>query len=103
MNEKKKDVYVTRDTYEDFVRVWPATVGIRKFHGCIAWGAAWRETDFTDLLYGRKNAKSRAGIFLPSACRKHYGFYARPGTAWLIEYDAKDKMKKSKVDIDFTK
>ncbi len=99
--KKKQDVFVTRDTILSAVHIFPATVGIRKFHGCIAWGAAWCETYDMITLSARRNAK-RAKRLNESECRARFGFYPHKGTAWRVEYDAKNKMKKSKVDIDFT-
>ena len=99
--KKKEDVFVTRDSILSDVIVYPATVGIRKFHGCIAWGAAWKESSDTTHLSARRN--SRMAKFLsPCTCRKRYGFYPEAGTAYLVEYNAKGKIKKSEVDIDFS-
>lgn len=94
------DVYVTRGSYMDHVRIYPAKVGIRKFHGCVAWGAAWCENYATPDLT-RRGTRSAKRI-TPDECRTRFGFYPRPGTAWLVEYNAKGKMEKSKVDIDFS-
>ena len=89
-------VYVTRDSDDDYVCVWPADVGIRKFHGCTVWGAAWLENMRTTKLSdrGRKYAK-----YLDEyQCKKRFGFYPRAGTAWWVS----GKGRKSKVDIDFS-
>ena len=103
MNKKKRpiDVYVTRDSYMRCVYIYPAIVGIRKFHGCIAWGAAWCKTDDRTSLSARINAKQAERLDEPQ-CRTRFGFYPSKGTAWLVKYNAKGKMKKSKVDIDFS-
>ncbi len=103
MNKKRRpiDVYITRDSILDDVYIYPAEVGIRKFHGCVAWGAAWLESADTTFLTARRNSKS-AKCLSPYECRERFGFYPRRGTAWLVEYNAKGKMKKSKVDIDFS-
>ena len=94
-------VYVTRDTeslsqIENFVNVWPATVGIRKWNGCIWWGAAWAKNYWTLSLFstGRKFAQH----LNKDECHKRFGFYPRPGTAWWVS----GKGKRSKVDIDFS-
>ena len=103
MNRKKKrkaDVYVTRDSGSSLVDVFPATVGIRKFHGCVVWGAAWCETYATLAL--SRTRKRFAECLTPDECRSRFGFYPRAGTAWFVKYSATGKMKKSKVDIDFT-
>lgn len=47
---KDKRVYITRESYQKTVDVWPATVGIRKFHSCISYGAAWNKTRSEVLL-----------------------------------------------------
>ncbi len=100
MNKKKHDVYVTRTTYMDHVRIFPAKVGIRKFHGCVTWGAEWKERCCTNRLT-RRGTKCAERVY-PTECRARFGFFPREGTAWLIEWDAKGKMKRSKVDIDFS-
>ncbi len=99
--KKKQDVYVTRDSQGEGVFVFPATVGIRKFHGCVAWGAAWCKTDDRTALSAGLNAKE-AECLGTSKCKKRFGFFPRPGTAWLVEYTAKGRMKKSKVDLAFS-
>lgn len=96
-----QDVYVTRGTcQDDEIDLWPATVGIRKFHGCIQWGAAWQPNHMVYEL--NKNTKKQTGICTLVQCKKRFGFIPRRGTAWLVEYNTKGKMKKSKVDIDFS-
>lgn len=89
-------VYVTRDTLHDYVDVWPATVGIRKFHGCIIWGAAWCKGCWELSLYPKKYV--RAEFLNKTECRKCYGFVPRAGTAWYVN----SRGKRSKVDIDFS-
>ena len=91
-----KAVYITRDSYSDYVWVFPATVGIRKFHGCIAWGAAWCET-YDAIALSQENRK-RAEHLDKHPCKKRFGFYPRAGTAWYIN----SRGKRSKVDIDFS-
>ncbi len=102
MDKKKRpiDVFVTRDSGESDMLVFPATVGIRKFHGCIEWGAAWSSFSVTEHLYPRR--MGRAKWLDEEQCRCRFGFYPRAATAYLIEYNAKGQMKKSKVDIDFS-
>ncbi len=97
---KKKNVFVTRDTVLCRVFVYPERVGIRKFRGCVAWGAAWSKDHDTIRL--RKTGPKRAESLSPHECRERYGFYPLKGTAWLVEFDAKGKMKKTKVDIEFS-
>ncbi|KKN73483.1 hypothetical protein LCGC14_0400580 [marine sediment metagenome] len=91
-----KPVYVTRDNHDIDVEVWPATVGIRKFHGCIMWGAAWRKESADYSLYSEKVGMSED--ISKSECRKRFGFYPAKGTAWYIN----SRGKRSKVDIDFS-
>lgn len=103
MSKRKQiDVYVTRDSALYYVYVFPAKVGIRKFHGCVTWGAAWNESVDTVFLTARRNSKLAEGLG-EAAFRNRFGFYPRPGTAWLIEYTPKGKMKKpKKVDLAFS-
>ncbi len=95
-NKIMKPVYVTRDTYDCDVDVWPAYIGIRKFHGCVEWGAAWSEDESTMRLSskGRKYAE----LLTDLKCRERFGFYPREGTAWYVNA----KGKRTKVDIDFS-
>ncbi len=96
-----RDVYVTRNTCsDDEIDLWPTTVGIRKFHGCIEWGAAWQSKHRAYKL--NKNTEKQAGVCTPAQCKKRYGFIPRKGTAWLVEYNARGKMKKTKVDLAFS-
>ncbi len=90
---KKVDVFVTRASFMESVDVWRATTGIRKFHGCVCWGNARYSKDYSYVGSDPMTA---------AECRKTFGFVPRPGTAYLVEYNAKGKMKKSKVDIDFS-
>ncbi len=98
--KKKQDVFVTRGSFMNFVRIYPATVGIRKFHGCVAWGAAWCD-EHSSVQLTRRGIKVSETIHA-EGCRARFGFFPQSGTAWLIEYNAKGKMKKSKVEIDFS-
>lgn len=91
-----KAVYVTRDSDDDYVEVWPATVGIRKFHGCVQYGAAWSKHSSTGFL--EKGYKGYVMEVDENVCRKRFGFYPRAGTAWYIN----SRGKRSKVDIDFS-
>ncbi len=93
---KMEAVYVTRDTYETYVDIWPATVGIRKFYGCAVYGAAWSKNKYTIHLYPRSAKKVE--FLSKSECQQRFGFYPRAGTAWYIN----TRGKRSKVDIDFS-
>ena len=79
-------VYVTRDSEEVAVEIWPATIGIRKFRGCIIWVA------------GSTRDLGRSKYLNKRECRKRFGFYPRAGTAWWVS----GKGRRSKVDIDFS-
>lgn len=95
------DVYLTRDSYDVGVRIFPADVGIRKFHGCIEWGAAWSEKSRNLYLSARSNKMGPR--YRREVCRELYGIYPRPGTAWFITYTPAGRMRKpKKVDIDFS-
>ena len=91
-----KAVYVTRDTLESCAEVWPATVGIRKFHGCLQYGAAWCTTQATGSLYLKSLQSSK--YLTKAECRKRFGFYPRKGTAWYVN----SRGKRSKVELDFS-
>ena len=91
-----KAVYVTRDSLRDYIEVWPVTVGIRKFRGCVIWGAAWCEDRYTSFLFPEN--RGRAKGLDTYECRRHFGFCPRAGTAWYVN----TRGKRSKVDIDFS-
>lgn len=93
-----QSVYVTRDSLATDVEVWPATVGIRKFHGCIAWGAAWYGVRATGFLTPAKSWNRYVKELDESQCCKRFGFYPEEGTAWWVS----GKGRRSKVDIDFS-
>lgn len=92
----KKDVYVTLDTYGVYINIWPATVGIRKFHGCCQYGAAWNAKEPRGLLtkYGRKYSMS----VTKNQCQEWFGFYPFPGEAWFVPA----KGKRVKVELKFS-
>ena len=87
-----EDVYVTRGTLRTKVDVFPARIGIRKFHGCVEWGAAWNSGMSTYKI--SRKSQTEVPEMSPYECRIRFGFYPRKGTAWLIEYNARGKMKK---------
>jgi len=93
-----KAVYVTRDSHDDCVEVWPATVGIRKFHGCVAYGAAWYKNRATGFLTPATSWNRYVKELNESGCRKRFGFYPKAGTAWYVN----TRGKRTKVDIDFS-
>lgn len=97
-----EDVYLTRDTRPPFGRVdiVPAALGIRKFHGCVEWGVAWCAGHREYRISARTDRV--VPDILPVECKARFGFIPRKGTAWLIEYTAKGKMKKTKVDLAFS-
>lgn len=96
--KRKKDefCYVTRASFSTLVYVFPATVGIRKFNGCVWWGAAWCKTGRTVRLSSTGKCRI-AKTLIENQCRKRFGFYPGPGTAYLV-----DGSKRTKVDIDFS-
>ena len=75
-----KRVYLTRDTYSSYIKVWPATVGIRKFHGCVEYGSAHCSNSTTGYLDGGKYVK----IISQLVCKRRYGFCPKKGEAWYI-------------------
>ncbi|KKK87243.1 hypothetical protein LCGC14_2755190 [marine sediment metagenome] len=91
-----KRVYVTRATYSRFVEIWPATVGIRKFHGCVEYGAAWSEDCGTGQLY--EDDIERADWADELTCQKRYGFCPGRGTAWYIDQNG----KRTRILLDFS-
>ena len=96
MKVKTTNVYITRDTISGIVDIWPETVGIRKFHGCIEWGAAWNTNWAIIRLYN--NQKTCALWVTVFDCKEFFGFITRPGTAYYIN----SKGKHTKVDIAFS-
>ena len=93
---KTRNIYLTRDTGIDYVEIRPDTVGIRKFHGCIQWGSAWQgRCPSTSLT--RRDLRDVPDMY-KTECKRVFGFYPRPGTAWHID----GRGKKTKVDIDFS-
>ena len=96
MNAEFKDyVYIARNSGCYNVDIYPATVGIRKFHGCVEFGAAWQPRWVTQSLY--KNKEGGAPNISKDECKKLFGFYPRPGTAWFV-----DGKKRTEVDIAFS-
>lgn len=93
---KTTNVYVTRDSGSEFIEIWPDTVGIRKFHGCIEWGAAWCASHRTSHLY--RTSPRLTGWMHKFYFKREFGFIPRKGTAWHID----GKGKRTKVDIDFS-
>lgn len=94
--KKAEFCYVTRSSYSDNVYIFPATVGIRKWHGCISWGAAWCKTYECVRLYSTGKCIIAQNL-APEVCRIRFGFHPGPGTAYLV-----DGEKKTKIDIDFS-
>lgn len=91
-----KAVFITRDSLDYGVEVWPELVGIRKFYGCVEYGAAWDSTSATRYLFSKGLQTSKMVDRIE--CRERYGFYPRPGEAWHVS----SRGKRTKVDIDFT-
>lgn len=98
MKENKilEGVYVTRSSEDVDVEVWPETVGIRKFHGCTEYGAAWNSSAATGQL--SSDGTEYSTCLLPGGCRRRFGFYPRGGTAWHVS----SKGRRTKVDIAFS-
>ena len=93
---KKVDyVYVTRASFSSFIRIWPANVGIRKFHGCVMYGAAWddEECNYRLTPNGERVVKSVYNYEFLEA----HGWCPKPGEAWFV-----DGKKHTKVDLEFT-
>ena len=91
-----KRVFLTRDTVRVNVEVWPVTVGIRKFRGCVVYGAAWNKENNSSMLF--PTGHTMAEDLGRSECRKRFGFYPSKGTAWYIS----ESGKRTKVDLDFS-
>ncbi len=91
-----KAVYVTRDSLCFTVEVWPATVGIRKFHGCVKYGAAWQKRYGSYRLYQNDTCSSET--LSEYECKERFGFYPGKGTAWYVN----SRGKRTKVDIAFS-
>ena len=100
----KEYVYVSRDSSETVVEIYPATVGLRKFHrlsasgkfrGHVIWGAAWHKEFAVRIL--DKMFMIFSDRLTKYECRKRFGFYPRKGTAWFV-----NGKKRTKVDINFS-
>lgn len=92
-----RKVYITRDTDRDYIEVWPDHIGIRKFHGCVQYGAAWNEKRAARILYQRRNSRL-APRMNEENCIKIFGFFSKEDEAWHID----GRGKKTKVDIGFS-
>ena len=89
----KSEFYVTRNTTLPKIVVYPAHIGIRKFHGCVQYGAASSSFQARQIF-----GKNGWGMWLDfSDCKYIFGFVPKPGEAWLVEGN-----KRTKVDIEFT-
>ena len=89
------EVYLTRDTGSDDVRVWPVGNGIRKFHGCVEYGSAHCGKDAKKVL---ENDRDYPGcIDDPDVCMILFGFYPAEGEAWCV-----NGRGRTKVDLAFS-
>ncbi|MGR3292537.1 MAG: hypothetical protein ACUZ9M_00815 [Candidatus Scalindua sp.] len=84
---KDKRVFITRDTYSSFVKVYPATVGIRMFPGCVEYGAAWCATYAHSRL--SRGSEGYAASMNIDECLKRFGVVPRGGQAWYINQKGK--------------
>jgi len=85
------DVYLTRDTYSfGNVAVWPVTVGIRKFHGCIEYGNA---------KYHQYAYKQGCRNISTEDCKAKYGFKPKRGTAYNV-YTKEGKVIRERIDTE---
>lgn len=88
------DVYVTRDTNQWYdVSIWPAELGIRKWHGCVQYGNAKDDTkcDFS----GRS-------ILSIEECKIQYGFIPKKECAYNVYTTPSGKIKIVKVNLEFS-
>ena len=97
-----KRVYLTRDKYGSLpkcrIEVYPAVVGIRKFHGCIQYGAAEHESRCNATFHNERGHLEVAKKLTEDDCHVQYCFIPEPGTAWYVD----EKGKHSSVDIAFS-
>jgi hypothetical protein len=92
--EKSFDVYVTRDTFQyDMVTVWPAELGIRKWHGCVEYGNA------ND---GNRCDGSGGKVISTQKCESLYGFVPEKEEAYNVYTIVPGRIKIVKVDIRFS-
>ena len=89
-------VYVTKDTDCSHAEVWPATVGIRKFHGCVQYGAAWSKNRCNGALYSDKPGFCER--LTEAECQERYGFYPSIAGAWYIAENG----KRTRVSLAFS-
>lgn len=87
--KKSEYCYVTRDTVGCKVRVWPAEVGIRKFHGCVEYGAAYNEA----FRSGWKGNKKLYDYISTKECKKRFGFTPDKEKAYDIDGSRKQQIK----------
>ena len=87
--------FVTRDSMANQVEIYPVEVGIRKFKGCIQYGAAWDRYNPNIHLYRGK--PDRVEKLSDVNCRKRFGFYPQRGEAWFVS-----GKKRTKIDLAFS-
>ena len=63
--------YLTNDS-DNFIKLTPATVGIRKFKGCCFF------TPANQIHRGR-------ALLTPHTCWQLFGFVPKPGEAWYVK------------------
>jgi len=86
---KEFDVFVTRDSDIETVRVWKnVEKGIRIFHGCVCFGTG-ASLEYTSHGSSRQSQKT---------CKKRYGFVPKEGTAYNVYTNETGKIVKKRVD-----
>lgn len=91
--ENDDRVFITRDTDNDSVEVYPAVIGIRKFHGCLQYGAACNITAADSSWPGGYI------VYLDEEeCIEKYDFFPKEEEAWYIPEQGTPVL----VDIEFS-
>jgi len=94
---KTKNVYVTRDSGCYSINIWPDEIGIRKFHGCVQYGAAWQE-NYCSKAFFKASYETGPSILYTNGFKQAFGFLPRSGQAWHIN----GKGKRTKVELAFS-
>ncbi len=79
-DETSGAVFVSRDSDDSYVRVWPAITGIKKYSGCVEFGTGLgdeplAEGDSSDLFFAQAKHE----------CERVYYDFPEQETAWLVK------------------
>ena len=71
-------LFVSRDTGDSFVCVWPAVMGLRKYSECTLFGTG-DQGDSHDT-----NKYEQCSIVSGNECKDYFGCFPEQGEAWLL-------------------